>query len=73
MTRILFVVFLFVAIILSSCEKCQTCRFSYTLAAKSTIAESEDRCGTKKELDEMQKEWEGAAEEYGVTAECIRK
>jgi len=56
---------------LYSCQNCQTCKFTYSLSGKSYRAESEERCGSAKELRQMKKEWEEAAEEYGVEAECV--
>lgn len=57
----------------SSCKKCTTCGFDYSLQGVSYTDMKEEVCGKKKELEDYKAQCDAAASMYGVKCTCTDK
>ena len=74
MKKLFLVSFAIIAILsFSSCKKCTTCGFDYSLQGVNFTDMKEEVCGKKKELDNYKAECESAASLYGVKCTCTDK
>ncbi len=57
----------------SSCKKCTTCGYDYTLNGVKYTDMKEEVCGKKKEIEDYKSQCETLAATYGVKCTCTDK
>lgn len=73
MKKVIFAVIAIAAISFTSCKKCTTCGYDYTLNGVKYTDMKEEVCGKKKEIEDYKAQCETLASTYGVKCTCTDK